>query len=73
MSTLVISGADPDPRPGMEYGMPYDRTGPGTCSFCARTDGLVVTKHPWANRSAGQLLTRCPDHQRSYEAQGARA
>jgi hypothetical protein len=53
-----------DIRSIMEYGVPYAGMG-AMCSFCTRTDHLLVYREPWEGRALGHLLTRCPEHPRS--------
>jgi hypothetical protein len=60
---------DDDPRWFMNYDQPYPQDSPGLCTFCPATgvrSDLTLVKQHWANRSAGQLQSRCPAHQSAW-------
>jgi hypothetical protein len=55
-----------DVRPQMEYEVAYGRTPRGTCTFC-KNEGETLTKHHWAHRPKGHLITRCTQHAAKHE------
>lgn len=56
-----------DIRSEMRIGKEYDGAwfSMAQCTYCTRTDGLVVVREPGSrNKTLGRLVTRCPDHRR---------